>query len=108
MGAGMDTTAVFDVDSVGLTRLIRNLNHGYDMNGNHFPNPTAFFHGVGVNPDAIDRDEEIRRFEKKIDAGADFAITQPVFNSEKFMSFLSDISAFNIPVIAGIWPLASV
>lgn len=108
MGTGVESSGVFDVDSVGLTHLVKNLNHGVDMNGNYFPEPCSFFHGVGVNPDAIDLKEEIERLEKKVAAGAEFAITQPVFNTEKFLGFLKDTQHISIPIIAGIWPLASV
>src|SRR5437588_12034895 len=81
MGPYPDATAVFDIDSIGLTNLVTRLNHGLDLGGNPIGPPTAFFVGVGVNPTAVDLDYEIRRFEWKVEAGAQFAITQPVFDT---------------------------
>ncbi|HLJ73089.1 MAG TPA: bifunctional homocysteine S-methyltransferase/methylenetetrahydrofolate reductase, partial [Thermoanaerobaculia bacterium] len=81
MGPYPDATAVFDIDSIGLTNLVRNLNRGLDPGGNAIGAPTRFAIGVGVNPAAIDLDQEIRRFEWKVDAGAEFAVTQPVFDA---------------------------
>ncbi len=84
MGSYPDATAVFDVDSIGLTNVVTYLNSGQDLGGNPIPNPTGFFSGVGVNPGAIDLDYEIRRYEWKVKAGAEYAITQPVFDNELF------------------------
>ena len=108
MGTYPDATAVFDVDSIGLTNVVTHLNSGRDLGGNSIGKPTGFFAGVGVNPGAIDLDYEIRRFEWKVKAGAEFAITQPVFDNELFYRFLKRISHVKIPIIAGIWPLVSV
>ncbi|MCD4789046.1 MAG: bifunctional homocysteine S-methyltransferase/methylenetetrahydrofolate reductase, partial [Bacteroidales bacterium] len=108
MGTYPDATAVFDVDSIGLTNVVNCLNSGYDLGGNPIEKPTGFLIGVGVNPGAIDLDYEIRRFEWKVKAGAEFAITQPVFDSELFYHFIKRIEHVRIPVIAGIWPLVSV
>ncbi|GAB4318105.1 MAG: bifunctional homocysteine S-methyltransferase/methylenetetrahydrofolate reductase [Bacteroidales bacterium] len=108
MGTYPDATAVFDVDSIGLTNVVHTLNSGYDLGGNAIPHPTGFFAGVGVNPGAIDIDYEIRRFEWKVKAGAEFAITQPVFDNQLFYRFLEKIQHLDIPVIAGVWPLVSV
>jgi methionine synthase / methylenetetrahydrofolate reductase (NADH) len=107
MGPYPDATAVFDVDSIGLTNLVRNLNRGLDPGDNSIGEPTRFAIGVGVNPVAIDPAQEIRRFEWKVDAGAEFAITQPVFDVEQLERFLDRVSHVRIPVIAGIWPLVS-
>ncbi|HVX40933.1 MAG TPA: bifunctional homocysteine S-methyltransferase/methylenetetrahydrofolate reductase [Gemmatimonadaceae bacterium] len=107
MGPYPDATAVFDVDSIGLTNLVRNLNHGQDPGGNALGQPTRFVIGVGVNPVAIDLDQELRRFEWKVDAGAEFSITQPVFDPAQLERFFSRIGTSPIPVIAGIWPLVS-
>jgi methionine synthase I (cobalamin-dependent)/5,10-methylenetetrahydrofolate reductase len=107
MGPYPDATAVFDIDSIGLTNLVRNLNHGLDPGGNAIGQPTRFAIGVGVNPAAIDAAHEIRRFEWKVDAGAEFAITQPVFDAAQLEKFLGAVSHVRIPVIAGIWPLVS-
>ena len=108
MGPYPDATAVFDVDSIGLTNLIRNLNRGLDPGGNAIGKPTCFTIGVGCNPVAIDPAQELKRFEWKVDAGAEFAITQPVFDVLQLERFLKSIEHVRIPVIAGIWPLVSV
>ena len=108
MGPYPDATAVFDVDAIGLTNLVANLNRGLDPGGNAIGKPTAFVIGVGVNPAAIDPAHEIRRFEWKVDAGAEFAITQPVFDPAQLERFLTQIEHVRIPVVAGIWPLVSV
>jgi homocysteine S-methyltransferase len=107
MGPYPDATAVFDIDSIGLTNLVSRLNHGLDPGGNAIGVPTQFVIGVGVNPAAIDPDTELRRFEYKVEAGAEFAITQPVFDVEQLERFLDRIAHVRIPVIAGIWPLVS-
>jgi methionine synthase I (cobalamin-dependent)/5,10-methylenetetrahydrofolate reductase len=108
MGTYPDATAVFDVDSIGLTNVVYSLNCGMDLGGNPLKNPTGFFIGVGVNPSAVDLDYEISRFEWKVKAGAQFAITQPVFDAKQFTEFLKRIEHVRIPIIAGIWPLVSV
>jgi methionine synthase I (cobalamin-dependent)/5,10-methylenetetrahydrofolate reductase len=107
MGPYPDATAVFDVDAIGLTNLVNNLNHGLDPGGNKIGEPTRFAIGVGVNPAAIDLDHEIKRFEWKVDAGAEYAITQPVFDVEQLEKFLGKIQHVRIPIVAGIWPLVS-
>ena len=107
MGPYPDATAVFDVDAIGLTNLVSSLNHGLDPGGNPIGQPTRFAIGVGVNPVAVDPDHELRRFEWKVDAGAEFAITQPVFDVEQIERFFGRIGATHIPIIAGIWPLVS-
>ena len=107
MGPYPDATAVFDIDSIGLTNLVRSLNRGLDPGGNAIGTPTRFVIGVGVNPAALDAPHEIRRFEWKVDAGAEFAITQPVFDAAQLEKFLAAISHVRIPIIAGIWPLVS-
>jgi len=108
MGPYPDATAVFDIDSIGLTNLVRNLNCGLDPGGNAIGQPTQFAIGVGVNPAAIDLAHEIRRFEWKVDAGAEFAVTQPVFDPDQLERFLERVAHVRIPVVAGIWPLVSV
>jgi homocysteine S-methyltransferase len=107
MGDFPDATAVFDVDAIGLTNMVNHLNHGVDLGGNRIGKPTGYLVGVGLNPTAVDTDEEIRRFEWKVKAGAEFAITQPVFDVDKLLDFLERIKHVRIPVIAGIWPLVS-
>ena len=107
MGPYPDATAVFDIDSIGLTNMVSKLNHGLDLGNNPIGTPTAFCIGVGVNPGAINLDEEIRRFEYKVEAGAEFAITQPVFDTDQLREFLKSIEHVRIPIVAGIWPLVS-
>jgi methionine synthase / methylenetetrahydrofolate reductase (NADH) len=108
MGPYPDATAVFDIDAIGLTNLVANLNRGLDPGGNAIGKPTSFVVGVGVNPAAIDPAHEIKRFEWKVDAGAEFAITQPVFDPDQLERFLRQIAHVRIPIVAGIWPLVSV
>ena len=107
MGPYPDATAVFDIDSIGLTNMVNKLNHGLDLGNNPIGQPTAFCIGVGVNPGAINLDEEIKRFEYKVEAGAQYAITQPVFDSDQLREFLRRIEHVRIPIVAGIWPLVS-
>ena len=107
MGPYPDATAVFDIDSIGLTNMVNKLNHGLDLGNNPIGLPTAFCIGVGCNPGAINMDEEVKRFEYKVEAGAQYAITQPVFDTEQLCDFLKRIEHVRIPVIAGIWPLVS-
>jgi homocysteine S-methyltransferase len=107
MGPYPDATAVFDIDAIGLTNMVNKLNHGLDLGNNPIGQPTAFCIGVGVNPGAINLEEEIKRFEWKVEAGAQYAITQPVFDTDQLRDFLKRIQHVRIPVIAGIWPLVS-
>ncbi|MGQ9603997.1 MAG: bifunctional homocysteine S-methyltransferase/methylenetetrahydrofolate reductase [bacterium] len=102
-----DATAVFDVDSIGLTRIVSCLNKGIDIGGRKLSATTNFVIGVGVNPGAINLDLEIRRFEEKIAAGAKFAITQPVFDLDLLEQFLRKIEHLKVPILGGIWPLVS-
>ncbi|HZQ52676.1 MAG TPA: bifunctional homocysteine S-methyltransferase/methylenetetrahydrofolate reductase [Bryobacteraceae bacterium] len=107
MGTYPDATAVFDVDSIGLTNIVNNLNQGLDIGGNPMGSQAALLIGVGANPGAVNMDEELRRFEWKIEAGAEYVVTQPVFDLELLEYFLRRTEQFQIPVIAGIWPLTS-
>jgi homocysteine S-methyltransferase len=107
MGSYPDATAVFDVDAIGLVNIVRNLNCGLDIGGNPIGSQTALLAGVGANPGALNLDEEIRRFEWKVQAGAEYAITQPVFDLDLLEAFLKRIEGCRIPVICGIWPLTS-
>jgi methionine synthase / methylenetetrahydrofolate reductase(NADPH) len=108
MGNYPDATAVFDVDAIGLVNIVHNLNRGLDLGGNPIGAGTGFVIGVGANPGLTDLDEEIRRFEFKVAAGAEYAVTQPVFDIRLLESFLRRIEHCRIPVVAGIWPLVSV
>jgi methionine synthase / methylenetetrahydrofolate reductase(NADPH) len=109
MGPYPDATAVFDIDSIGLTNLVSRLNRGLDPGGNAIGDSTSFTIGVGVNPGAVDLDHELKRFYWKVDAGAEYAITQPVFDVEQLFHFLErlDREGIRIPIVAGIWPLVS-
>jgi len=107
MGPYPDATAVFDIDSIGLTNLVSRLNRGLDPGNNAIGTPTQFAIGVGVNPAALDVEHEVRRFEWKVDAGAEYAITQPVFDVAQLERFLARIAHVHIPIVAGIWPLVS-
>ncbi len=107
MGNYPDATAVFDVDAIGLVNIVHNLNHGLDIGSNPIGNGTKFVIGVGANPGVPNIDEEIRRFEYKVQAGAEYAVTQPVFDLRLLEDFLRRIEHCRIPVIAGIWPLVS-
>jgi methionine synthase / methylenetetrahydrofolate reductase(NADPH) len=109
MGPYPDATAVFDIDAIGLTNLVANLNRGLDPGGNDIGEPTSFTIGVGVNPGAIDLEHELKRFYWKVDAGAEYAITQPVFDVAQLERFLARLQqeGLDIPIIAGVWPLVS-
>ena len=107
MGNYPDATAVFDVDAIGLVNIVHNLNRGLDIGANPIGAGTSFVIGVGANPGIQNLDEEIRRFEFKVEAGAEYAVTQPVFDLSLLENFLKRIEQFRIPVLAGIWPLVS-
>src|SRR5437867_4058768 len=107
MGPYPDSTAVFDIDSIGLTNLVYRLNHGLDPGNNPIGAPTQWTIGVGVNPGAVDLDRELSRFAWKVDAGAEFAVTQPVFDVGQLETFLKKIEQFKTPIVAGVWPLIS-
>lgn len=109
LGNYPDATAVFDVDSVGLTTVVNNLNHGLDIAGNTINPPTSILIGVGANPCALDFEKEVNHFNNKVKAGAEFVITQPVFDTESLIKFIDKIRSLdiNIPLVAGIWPLVS-
>jgi homocysteine S-methyltransferase len=101
-----DATAVFDVDSIGLTNVINRLNHGLDIGGQSIGAPTRFHAGVMANP-SRDLDVELRRLEFKVEAGAEFVVTRPVFDAAAFERFLDRARGFGIPILAGLWPFDS-
>jgi homocysteine S-methyltransferase len=107
LGDYPDATAVYDVDSIGLTHVVARLNRALDLGGEPLGQPTAFHIGVAVNPSAIDLDEELRRFAYKVEAGAEYAITQPVFDVAELRAFLDRTRDGRIPIVAGVMPLAS-
>ncbi|PYS54149.1 MAG: bifunctional homocysteine S-methyltransferase/methylenetetrahydrofolate reductase [Acidobacteria bacterium] len=106
-GDYIDATTVFDVDSIGLTNMVHRLNRGIDVGGKSIGKPTGFVIGVGANPGAIKDDDELKRFHYKVEAGAQFVLTQPVFDQGVLEQFLRRIEDCKIPVIAGILPLAN-
>ncbi len=107
LGNYPDATAVFDVDSIGLVNIVHSLNQGLDIGANSIGTSTNFTIGVAANPGAPDLENELRRFAYKVEAGAEYAITQPVFDLSLLERFLERIKDHKIPVIAGIWPLTS-
>ncbi|MBV8707483.1 MAG: methylenetetrahydrofolate reductase, partial [Acidobacteriaceae bacterium] len=107
MGTYPDASAVFDVDSIGLTNIVNNLNQGLDIGGNPIGSQTRLLIGVGANPGALNMDEELRRFAWKVEAGAEYVVTQPVFDLDLLEQFLRNTEQYKLPIIAGIWPLTS-
>ena len=107
LGNYPDATAVFDVDSIGLVNIVHRLNRGLDIGSNSIGASTNFTIGVAANPGAPDLENELRRFAYKVEAGAEYAITQPVFDLRLLERFLERIKDHRIPVIAGVWPLTS-
>jgi methionine synthase I (cobalamin-dependent)/5,10-methylenetetrahydrofolate reductase len=107
MGTYPDATAVFDVDAIGLTNIVNNLNQGLDIGGNPTGSQTGLLIGVGANPGMFNMEEELRRFAWKVEAGAEYVVTQPVFDLDLLEAFLRKTEQYKIPLIAGIWPLTS-
>ncbi len=102
-----DATAVFDVDSIGLTNVVARLNHGCDVGGQAIGAPTGFHIGVSINPGAHNLEQELRRFQYKVEAGAEFVLTRPVFDVRAFEQVLTRIQDARLPVIAGVFPFES-
>jgi homocysteine S-methyltransferase len=102
-----ESSGVFDIDSIGLTNVAYRLNHGLDPGGNPIGAATQFVVGVAVNHSSADLDHELRRFYWKVDAGAEFAVTQPIFDADQALDFLQRVAEHDIPIIAGLWPLRS-
>ena len=107
LGPYPSASGVFDVDAIGLVRLQARLNRGVDLGGQGIEPQTRAVIGVGADPNALDFDREVRRFREKVEAGAEFAITQPVFAAEPLFRFLDAVADLKLPVLAGVWPLAS-
>ncbi|MBN1447134.1 MAG: bifunctional homocysteine S-methyltransferase/methylenetetrahydrofolate reductase [Bacteroidetes bacterium] len=107
LGNYPDATAVFDVDAIGLVNIINRLNHGLDIAGNPIGPPAGMHIGVAANPGALDMDLELRRLDWKVEAGAEFIVTQPIFDLDAFYAFTRRIKHIRLPLIAGLWPLAS-
>jgi len=102
-----DATAVFDVDSIGLTNVVSRLNHGCDVGGQAIGAPTGFHIGVSINPAATNLDQELKRFEYKVEAGAEFVVTRPIFDVAAFERLLPRIAAARLPIVAGLFPFES-
>lgn len=100
-------SGVFDTDSIGLVRIQKGMNRGVDMGGQPVKPATETVAGVGADPNAIDFDREVRRMREKVEAGADYITTQPVFDPDALFRFMDAIADLNVPLIAGIWPLVS-
>jgi homocysteine S-methyltransferase len=101
---------IFEVDAIGLVNILNNLNRGLDVGANPLGTQTGFLIGVGLNPYALHPEEELRRFEHKVEAGANFAVTQPVFDVDRLARLLERLEAAKakrIPVLASLWPLTS-
>jgi len=109
LGDYPDSTPVFDVDAVGLTQVVTNLNHGIDVGGNPINPPTGLLIGVGANPCAIEPERELQHYLNKINAGAEYAITQPIFDPEALLRFMdaAEAKGGTLPVVSGVWPLTS-
>ena len=107
LGEYPSATGVFDMDSIALTSVVKNLNAGIDIAGNRFSPGLSFTLGVGANPAAVDIEREIEKFRQKVMAGAEYAITQPVFDVSTLLDFLKEVQDTAIPIVAGIWPLTS-
>ena len=107
LGNCPSATAVYDVDAIGLTHIASRLNQGLDLGGSSFGKPTELLLGVALNPTAKNRELEIRRFKYKCEAGADYAITQPIYSVESYKKFLDELGEVPIPVVMGVWPLVS-
>lgn len=108
LGNNPGASAVYDVDAIGLTHIASRFNAGLDIGGVKSGARTEFVIGVALNPTAKNRELEIQRFKYKMEAGADFAITQPIYNLDTFKRFLDDVGDVKIPIIMGLWPLVSV
>ena len=100
-------TGVFDVDAIGLANVVSRLNRGLDVGGASVGTPTGFHLGVAVNPTALDLELEVKRFAYKAEAGAEFAVTQAVFDADALKAFLARISPYRVPIVAGIWVFES-
>lgn len=102
-----DATAVFDIDAIGLTNLVSGLNRGVDPGGAALSAPTPFVVAVAANPGAVDQERERSRFRWKAEAGADLAVTQPVFDVETLCRFLDATAEHPLPLLVGLWPFLS-
>ena len=104
-----DHTAIFDIDAIGLTNVLNHLNRGRDPGGHRVEPPTRFVVGVALNQGAADADREVSRLRWKVEAGADYVVTQPIFDAGSFLGFLEKSGGIleGVPLLAGLWPLSS-
>jgi homocysteine S-methyltransferase len=107
LGPYPNATAVFDIDAIGLVNMCTRLNSGRDLGGSDLGKATSFSIGVGANPISPDANKELKRFRYKVEAGASWAITQPIFDADSLFRFLDEVQPLGIPIIAGIWPFSS-
>ena len=107
LGDYPDATAVFDLDAIGLCQVVKELNCGYDLAGNELGQPLSLVIGVGANPVAVDPDREIERYIQKVKAGAEYVVTQPIFDVKMLKDFMEATKDYRIPLIAGLWPFTS-
>ena len=107
MGDYPHATAVWDVSSVGLITILSSFNRGLDANGTPIGRQAAFYIGAAVNPGAADPDKEARLLRRKLDAGANFLVTQPIYDPESFLAFLDRLGPLEVPLLVGLLPLHS-
>ncbi len=107
MGPFPDATAVFDIDSIGLTNVVARLNAGADPGGNSIGDPTRYVIGASLDQNTSALQQELERFAWKVDAGADFAVTEPLFDPGKLHEFLTRNEAGTLPIVVTLWPLTS-
>lgn len=107
LGNNPGATAVYDVDAIGLTHIVSRMNRGLDIGGSTTKHPSEFVVGVALNPTARHAELELQRFRYKIEAGCDYAITQPIYNVDAYKKFMDALGDTPIPIIMGIWPLVS-
>ena len=107
LGNNRDASAVYDIDSIGLTYLVDCMNRGVTAQGEALGSRTGFGVGVASNPTALNLEVEAKRFQYKVESGADFAFTQPIFDPESFLRWRDLIGKDYIPHVVGIWPLIS-
>src|SRR5262249_20169383 len=107
MGDYPDATAVYDLDSIGILRLVSQLNHGIDPGGKPLGAATSFFCATGAEPAARNYEREIDRLRPKIRAGTELVMSQSVYDAAVLDRFLADVTPLGVPVLVGLLPLAS-
>jgi homocysteine S-methyltransferase len=102
-----NATAVWDVNAVGLITILANMNKGLDANGTPIGNRAHFYIGAAVNPNADDVELELRLLRRKLEAGADFLVSQPIYDVDAFAAFVDQAGPLGVPLLAGVLPLVS-